>query len=369
MSKEEKSKLELHAEIKALKEATEILKNQKEFDPTNKLNSDSYQLFFIKNPLPMWIYDKYTYLVLDVNKAACRIYGYSKEEFLKMSILDFRPKKDKERLLAYLKKPRSERSFSKGWRHQFKNGQVIDVEISSQVINYQGKETVMVVANDITSELEHQDKAKQSEEKFRLITTHAKEAIILMDEKGCVTLWNPAAEKIFGFTNEEVTGKDLHSFIMPQRYGEQMKKGFSHFIKSGQGPLIGNVIEIEALHKSGHEFPISISVSAFKLNNEWNAVATIRDITEQKRADELALANTELAFQKKLDVYRSEMESVAHDLTRLIDTANAPIFGIDSKGLVNEWNQASEKITGFKKDEVLGKLLLNPHYQKIAVLK
>jgi PAS domain-containing protein len=156
---------------------------------------------------------------------------------------------------------------------------------------------------------------------------------------------------------------------MPQRYGEQMKKGFNHFIKSGQGALIGNVIEMEALHKSGHEFSISILVTSFKLNNEWNAAATIRDITEQKRADELALANTELAFQKKLDVYRSEMESVAHDLTRLIDTANAPIFGIDSKGLVNEWNQASEKITGFKKDEVLGKLLLNPHYQKIAVLK
>ena len=352
MGKQEKSKLEL---------LNEILENQKGFD--------SYHPFFIKSHLPMWVYDKDTYLVLDANKAACEIYGYSREEFLKMSILDFRPKKDKERLLKDLKKHRLERSFSKGWQHQFKNGQVIDVEVSSQEINYEGKEAVIAIVNDITSEIEYKNKAKESEEKFRLITTHAIDAIILMDEKGCVTLWNPAAEKIFGFTNIEVIGKDLHSFIMPQRYGEQMKKGFSHFIKSGQGPLIGNVIEMEALHKSGHEFPISILVTSFKLNNEWNAAAIIRDITEQKRADELALANKELAFQKKLDVYRSEMESVANDLTRLIDTANAPIFGIDSKGLVNEWNQASEKITGFKKDEVLGKLLLNPHYQKIAVLK
>jgi len=72
------------------------------------------------------------------------------------------------------------------------------------------------------------------------------------------------------------------------------------------------------------------------------------------RANELALAKKELAFQKEIEGYRSEMDSVALELTLLIDTANAPIFGIDNKGLVNEWNQTSEKITGFTKEEVLG---------------
>ena len=87
-----------------------------------------------------------------------------------------------------------------------------------------------------------------------------------------------------------------------------------------------------------------------------------------KRADELLLAKKELAYQKELDSYRSEMERVAIDLTRLIKTANAPIFGIDKEGLVNEWNQTSEKITGFTKDEVLGKDLVETYitedYQK-----
>ena len=82
---------------------------------------------------------------------------------------------------------------------------------------------------------------------------------------------------------------------------------------------------------------------------------------KEKRADELILANKELAFQKKLEGYRSEMESVALELTLLIDTANAPIFGIDTKGLVNEWNQTSEKITGFTKDEVLGNDLVQTY--------
>ena len=83
-----------------------------------------------------------------------------------------------------------------------------------------------------------------------------------------------------------------------------------------------------------------------------------------KRADELAIAKKELIFQKELDSYRSEAERVALELTLLIDTANAPIFGIDSKGLVNEWNQTSEKITGFKKKEVFGKELVKTYITK-----
>jgi PAS domain S-box-containing protein len=79
---------------------------------------------------------------------------------------------------------------------------------------------------------------------------------------------------------------------------------------------------------------------------------------KEKRADELILANKELAFQTELDGYRSEMERVAQDLTLLIDTANAPIFGIDAQGKVNEWNQQAQKITGFNKKEVMGRDLV-----------
>jgi len=85
---------------------------------------------------------------------------------------------------------------------------------------------------------------------------------------------------------------------------------------------------------------------------------------KRKRADELAVAKKELIFQKELDGYRSEAERVALELTLLIDTANAPIFGIDSKGLVNEWNQTSEEITGFKKKEVFGKELVKTYITK-----
>jgi PAS domain S-box-containing protein len=92
-----------------------------------------------------------------------------------------------------------------------------------------------------------------------------------------------------------------------------------------------------------------------------NKELTFQNEEKEKRANELVLANKELAYQMELENYRSEMERVALDLMRLIKTANAPIFGIDSKGLVNEWNQTSEKITGFAKDEVLGKDLVQTY--------
>ena len=76
------------------------------------------------------------------------------------------------------------------------------------------------------------------------------------------------------------------------------------------------------------------------------------------QADELVRANKELAYQKELDWYRSQIERVSEDWTLFIDTANAPIFGINAYGKINEWNQQSEYITGFTKHEVIGQDLV-----------
>jgi PAS domain S-box-containing protein len=80
---------------------------------------------------------------------------------------------------------------------------------------------------------------------------------------------------------------------------------------------------------------------------------------KEKRANELIIANRNLALQTERDAYRAEMERVAEDLTRFIDTANAPIFGIDAQGKVNEWNKQAQKITGYSKKEVMGRNLVS----------
>jgi PAS domain S-box-containing protein len=95
-----------------------------------------------------------------------------------------------------------------------------------------------------------------------------------------------------------------------------------------------------------------------------NRKLTFQNAANLKQATKLALAKKELIFKDDLTPYQLKMEQLALDLTRLIETTNAPIFGIDDKGLVNEWNQTSEKITGFKKHEVIGKNLVQNYISK-----
>ncbi len=194
--------------------------------------------------------------------------------------------------------------------------------------------------------------------------------------------------EIYGYPREELIGQN-HRIL---KSGKQPEAFFTDMITT---IVSGGVFKGEVLNKrNGTEeyYWMDLTIMPFKdLNGKIiRFVAIMFDITDQykqkeillnqadelvlankelafqneekgKRADELAIAKKELIFQKELDSYRSEAERVAHELTLLIDTANAPIFGIDSKGLVNEWNQTSEKITGFKKDEVLGKNLVQTY--------
>lgn len=145
------------------------------------------------------------------------------------------------------------------------------------------EETVM----QRTNELESRGRAlEESEEKFRLISTNAKDAIVIIGHGAQVIYWNPAAEKIFGYTANEAINTNLHSLITPVRYRDAAHSGFERFHLSGVGDLIGKTLEVAALHKSGDEFPIELSISAFKLQNSWHALGIIRDITERKQMEE-----------------------------------------------------------------------------------
>lgn len=127
---------------------------------------------------------------------------------------------------------------------------------------------------------------RSSEEKFRAISTTATDGIIILNEKAETTFWNDAATKIFGFTSDEVLGNDLHTIIAPERYYEDYKKGFAKYLKTGKGPLVGGTREVMAQRKDGTEFPMEISMSSFLINNQFQAVGIVRDITQRKQESE-----------------------------------------------------------------------------------
>ncbi|MGE5379429.1 MAG: PAS domain S-box protein [Methylocystaceae bacterium] len=119
-------------------------------------------------------------------------------------------------------------------------------------------------------------------------------AMIMVDNYGCVTVWNHAAEKIFGYQAEAVMGQPLHSLIIPERMMEAYKTGFAKFVSTGEGPLVGKPIESVARRKDGSEFPVELSVSPIKIRDTWLATGIVRDITERKRMEQALMEREEM---------------------------------------------------------------------------
>lgn len=126
-----------------------------------------YRLLFESNPFPMWVYDLETLSFLAINEAAVHCYGYSREEFLAMTIKHIRPPEDVPALLENVSKVLSGRDEAGVWRHQKKDGQLIDVEITSYPLSFAGRRAELVLASDITMRKQTEEALRRSEEQLR----------------------------------------------------------------------------------------------------------------------------------------------------------------------------------------------------------
>jgi PAS domain S-box-containing protein len=141
-------------------EFTDWVNKEEELKQSEKM----YKYLFDNNPLPMWIYDIETLAFLEVNAAAALKYGYSRENFLKMTLRDIRPEEDIPKLLANIAVIDDTLATSGPWRHTKSNGEIIDVEIVSHPINYRDRIARMVLVNDITQKKIAEDELKELNE-------------------------------------------------------------------------------------------------------------------------------------------------------------------------------------------------------------
>ncbi|PYS96265.1 MAG: hybrid sensor histidine kinase/response regulator [Acidobacteria bacterium] len=126
-------------------------------------SEERYRLLFENNPHPMWVYDLETLRFLAVNEAAVRHYGYSREEFLTMTIKDIRPPEDVPALLENITRIGEELDKAGVWRHRKKDGGVIDVEITSHTLVFAGRRAEVVLANDVTERKMLEEQLRQSQ--------------------------------------------------------------------------------------------------------------------------------------------------------------------------------------------------------------
>lgn len=138
---------------------------------------------------------------------------------------------------------------------------------------------------DITERIRMQEALTESEERFRQIAASALDAVILMDDRGRVVFWNAAAERIFGYSADEIVARPLHENLAPSRYRDAYLRGIVRFGKTGQGNAIGKVLELEGRRKDGSEFPLELSVAAVQIRGKWHAAGVLRDITARKQLE------------------------------------------------------------------------------------
>ena len=123
----------------------------------------------------------------------------------------------------------------------------------------------------------------------------ALDCIITIGSGGHVLEFNPAAERVFGFSRDEAIGKELADLIIPPRMREQHRRGLAHYLKTGEGPVIGKRIEIAGVRKDGSEILVELTITALKIDHEPLFTAYLRDITERVRNDRRRLAQYTVA--------------------------------------------------------------------------
>ncbi|MBF0157003.1 MAG: PAS domain S-box protein, partial [Magnetococcales bacterium] len=214
------------------------------------------------------------------------------------------------------------------------------------------------------------------ESRFRAIMDSAVDAIVTIDACGIVQEANPAMEAIFGYSPRELRGQNI-SLLIPPPHREHHDDYIRRFLDSRERKIVGTIREVEGMGRDGHRFPLELSVSHFRVEERDFFTGVLHDITDRKQAkaaleeaydelekrvqtrtEELFRLNTRL-LQEVADHQRAEkgLQLAA----KVFEHASEAILVTDPNGLILEVNRAFSDITGFAREEIIGK---NPRITK-----
>jgi PAS domain S-box-containing protein len=177
----------------------------------------------------------------------------------------------------------------------------------------------------------------ENEKAFKSLFEHATISILVTDENGAINLVNPNAEKLFGYSKEELTGKPIE-ILIPENLKEIHCQHRQHYFQAPKARPMGLGKDLFARNKNGRTFPVEISLGHYKLGAKKMAVAFITDVSERKKAEAILRASEET--------------------TRLImNSALDAIICIDTNGCITVWNPQAEHTFGWKEEEMKGRRL------------
>ncbi len=280
---------------------------------------DEYQTIFDSVPSIIWYVDR-AGTILRANRVAVSAVGLAARQLIGMSIYDLFPSHEAEKFIADNLEVISKGEKKLGIIERYTPPSGETRWAQTDKIPYFDENGdivgVIVVVQDITERQLAEEAVRERERMLRSIATSARDAVIMIDNRGDISFWNEAAFRILGYSAGEALGRNCHELLAPPRYIDQYRKQFPKFQATGEGPAVGKTQELSALRKDGIEVPVELSLSSVKIKGEWCAVGIIRDITERKRFEE--------ALARAVD----EKEALLRDLQHRIKNSFAMMSGL-----------------------------------------
>ena len=291
---------------------------------------EGYRVLFESHPLPMYICDESTLEFLAVNDAAVRHYGYSRAEFLRMTILDIRPPEEAARVMAYVKSAAGPHDNAGTWKHRTKYGTMIDVEVNWHRIRFAGRPCFLVMANDVTAKRQAEAAIKESEERYRELFENANDIIYTHDLKGYFTSLNKTGERITGYSREEALRMNVTDVLAPNSVDRVRE-----MLGTKQAHHTPTVYELDIFSKAGRLITLEVSTRLiFHEGKPIGVQGIARDTTERRLAKEAFAQQAERtavtnrisqAVRRTLDL--SEVfETAVHELGTHLEVDRCSLF-------------------------------------------
>src|SRR5882672_5598934 len=294
-------------------------------------SNEEYRLLFEGNPHPMWLVDEETFAFLAVNDCAVDRYGYSREEFLGMTVKDIRPPEGIPELLPQVRSTEADYGFAGQWRHKRKDGTIIEAEVSWHRLSFAGRPAKLVLATDVTERKRAEAAMRESEERYRELFENANDIIYTIDLAGNFTSLNQTGERVTGYTRAEALNMNLTQVVVPEQIG-MAREMLARKLDSD----ISTVYELEIITKAGKRIPLELSSRLiYQGGKPFGVQGIARDISARKSAEE-ALKDSEEKFRS------------------IVETTNEWIWAIDLEGNHTYTNPAIEQILGYPPEEILG---------------
>jgi PAS domain S-box-containing protein len=298
-----------------------------------------FRSLFYDHPIPMWVYDLATLRFLEVNDAAIRCYGYAREEFFAMRITDIRPPEDVPRLLANVSRPREAMDHAGIWRHCLKSGQIVDVEITSHTLAFEGRPAALVVAQDVTERMQSARALREREQQLSSIYNTVADVIFQLtrekDGHYRFSSVNQGFLAVTGLTREQVVGKLIND-VIPEPSLTMVLEKYAEAIREKRIVRWEETSDYPTGRLTGE---VSVAPVFDDAGNCTHLVGAVHDITDRKQAEDA--------------LRRSEARKAA-----ILDSALDCIITMDADGRVVDFNPAAERTFRYRYAEVVGKPLV-----------